>query len=96
MDLSGEITGSPQEEQPLIPKSYLQKKKLEETKEKEKKEEELLRKEKEKKISPEERRRQEEEDRRELEKRLKSFKHITENLYLCPKKINKQFRCATI
>ena len=33
-----------------------------------------------------------EEDRREVEKRLKSFRHITENHYLCPKKINKQFR----
>ncbi len=90
MEISSEITGSPREEQPLIPKSYLQKKKLEENKEKEKKEKED--KEEEKKLTPEERRRQEEEDRRELEKRLKSFKHITENLYLFPKKINKQFR----
>ena len=40
----------------------------------------------------EERVKREEEDRREVEKRLKSFRHITENHYLCPKKINKQFR----
>ena len=40
----------------------------------------------------EERVKREEEDRREVDKRLKSFRHITENHYLCQKKINKQFR----
>jgi hypothetical protein len=44
------------------------------------------------KLSPAELLQQEAEDRKEIEKRVKSFRHITENHYLCPRKINKQFR----
>ena len=44
------------------------------------------------KLSPEELRIKADEERKEIEKRLKSFRHITENHYLCQRKINKQFR----
>ena len=47
-------------------------------------------------LSEEEKRMNAEEDRKEVEKRLKSFRHITENHYLCPKKINKQFRLVIL
>ena len=96
-----EAGGSPREEQPLIPRIYLQQQKEREVVEKEKKREverEQIRQraeEAERRVetmTEEERRRQEAEDRREVEKRLKSFRHITENQYLCSRKINKQFR----
>jgi hypothetical protein len=85
-------TASPIEEQPLIPKSYLeQKKKLDESSEEQHQGNERRNSEDcEKKEA--ERRLTEAEDKRDVERRLKSFKQITENVYLCSRKISKQFR----
>lgn len=90
---------SPVEELPLIPKGFLeQKKKLEDTEAKirEIEAQEIAGTENAKsdqrdlELKEEERKMKELEDKREVEMKLKSFKHLTENHYLCARKVNKQ------
>jgi hypothetical protein len=82
------------EEQPLIPKHYLeQKKKLEKNASVEENAA-IARRDSEdgERRREAERRLAEAEDRKDVEQRLRSFKQITENVYLCARKISKQFR----
>ena len=101
MEKSALAAASPIEEQPLIPKRYLEQKKLEKEKDLMTSEEEASsgQNEEVKRWSAEEnerkeaeRRLTEAEDRKEVERRLRSFKQISENVYLCSRKISKQFR----
>ena len=100
MEKSALAAASPIEEQPLIPKRYLEQKKLEKEKDLVTSEEDSSGQNEEvKRWSAEEnerkeaeRRLTEAEDRKEVERRLRSFKQISENVYLCSRKISKQFR----
>jgi len=83
-------TASPVEEQPLIPKHYLEQKKKLENNSSMEEHPPNIRQEDTKKEA--ERLLAEAEDRKDVEQRLKSFKQITENVYLCSRKISKQFR----
>jgi hypothetical protein len=81
------------EEQPLIPKHYLeQKKKLEKSASVEENAAIARRDSEDSERREAERRLAEAEDRKDVEQRLRSFKQITENVYLCARKISKQFR----
>ena len=100
MEKSALAAASPIEEQPLIPKRYLEQKKLEKDKYLVTSEEaSSCQNEEVKRWSAEENERKEAErrlteveDRKEVERRLRSFKQISENVYLCSRKISKQFR----
>lgn len=92
---------SPVEEQPLFPKRYLEQKKmleqetLDEQKQKQQqqpKQHQQLEAIGESEEAVEAKRLREAEDRKDVERGLKSFKHISESVYLCNRKISKQFR----
>ena len=70
---------SPGEELPLIPKGFLEQRKKQEQ------EEERARGQEEGSLKP-----IDPEEQKEIEGKLKMFRRITENHYLCPRKINKQ------
>jgi len=90
---------SPVEELPLIPKGFLEQKKKLEDSEAMKREveaqelanaENALVNERDQELKEKEKKLRELEDKKEVEMKLKSFRHLTENYYLCARKVNKQ------